>query len=324
MLVLAVTLSASTVAGSAVADDPSGSGTPVRTGDRTWLTQVSGKVHLSGSGYKGGSGNVGGSADFTPPPCWYEPYFDSAGAKDYLENQILPISDSGGSISNDFGQKVKQILQDTGKQPYHAGEPGVWYGVTCVLDVSPDVQAAFENDPAHPAFVWIGPGYPPPPGPTLDARTLAEIARGFLTVPLAPIAANPDTAAGRPSTVSLPTWLWSAPAAVDVTAAIPGLASTVTAQLEDIRVVSVPAGATRHPGSGDCGGLGTAFDGGTGTPPCGVTFGAPAAAVTVGLEAVWHLTWTSTDRHGGDMGTVPFGQDLGFTVQEVQVVNGGN
>jgi hypothetical protein len=76
-----------------------------------------------------------------------------------------------------------------------------------------------------------------------------------------------------------------------------------------------------HPGGGDCGGLGAPFNGSTGTPPCGVTFGQSAPAVTVGLEAVWHLTWASTDGNGGDMGTVPFGQTLGFTVQEVQILN---
>jgi enoyl reductase len=326
MLVLAVALVASTGSGLAVADDTGGNGTPTRTGDRTWLTQVSGKVHLSGSGYHGGGGNVGFSANFTPPPCWYEPYFDSAGAKAYLEGDVLPISDNGGSISNDFGQRVKKLLQEPGggKLPYHEGEKGVWYGVSCGFDVSGDVQRAFELDPAHPEFVWVGPGYPAPPGPTLDARTLAEIARGFLTVPTAPVASNPDTALGKPSTVNLPTWLWSAPQEVDVTAAIPGLASTVTARLEDIRIVSVPAAATKHPGGGDCGGLGAKFDGGTGTPPCGVTFGAPAAAVTVGLEAVWHLSWTATNGQGDDMGTVPFAQDLGFTVHEVQVLNAPN
>lgn len=327
MLVLAVVLVTATVAGPAGADDVGGNGTPTRTGDRTWVTQVGRKfVQLSGSGYHGGTGNVGASADFTPPPCWYEPYFDSAGAKDYLENDILPISDGGGSIGYEFGQRVKKILQEPGggKLPYHEGEQGMWYGVACGFDTPADVKAAFETDPSHPNFVWVGPGYPAPPGPSLDARTLAEIARGFLTVPVVPISSNPDTALGRPSTVNLPTWLWSAPQAVEVTAAIPGLASTVTARLEDIRIVSAPADATKHPGGGDCAGLGRPFDGGTGTPPCGVTFGSPAAAVTVGVEAVWHLTWASTNGQGGDMGTVPFAQDLGFAVHEVQVVNGHN
>jgi enoyl reductase len=321
---LAAAALAAAAPGLASADDVGGNGTPTRTGDRTWLTQVSRTVQLSGSGYHGGSGNVGGSADFTPPPCWYEPYFDSAGAKDYLENDVLPISTGGGSIGYDFGERVKKLLQEpgNGKQPYHAGEPGVWYGVRCSLDVPLDVQAAFQT--ANPDFVWVGPGYPAPPGPSLDARTLAEIARAFLTVPTTPISSNPDTALGKPSTVNLPTWLWSAPAAVDVTAAIPGLASTVTARLEDIRIVSVPADATRNPGSGDCGGLGRAFDGGVGAPPCGVTFGASAAAVTVGLSAVWRLTWAATNGQGGDLGTVPFAQDLGFTVHEVQVINGHN
>lgn len=318
--VLAVALFASASTGLALADDTGGTGAPTRTGDRTWLTQVSGKVQLSGSGYNHGGGNVGSSADFTPPACWYEPYFDSAGAKNYLENEILPTS----SIGNEFAQRVKQILQEpgNGKLPYHQGEEGMWYGPQCGLDVPAAVSTAFQLN--NPDFVWVGPGYPPPPGPTLDARTLAEIARGFLTVPLTRISSNPDTALGRPSTVNLPTWLWSAPNAVDVTAAIPGLASTVTARLEDIRIVSTPAGATAHPGGGDCGGLGAAFDGSTGAPPCGITFGVPAAAVTVGLAAVWHLTWASTDGNGGDMGTVPFGQTLGFTVHEVQVVNGHN
>jgi len=320
MVVLAAALFASAGSGLAVADDTGGNGTPTRTGDRTWLTQVSRKVELSGSGYHGGTGNVGGSADFTPPPCWFEPYFDSAGAKDYLENYVLP----SGSIGNEFAQRVKKLLQEpgNGKLAYHQGEEGQWYGVSCGLDVPAEVSTAFQLN--NPDFVWVGPGYPAPPGPTVDARTLAEIARSFLTVPTVPIASNPDTAAGTPSTVNLPTWLWSAPAAVDVTAAIPGLASTVTARLEDIHITSVPAGATAHPGGGDCGGLGAEFNGGTGAPPCGVTFGAPAAAVTVGIEAVWHLAWTSTDGNGGDMGTVPFAQTLGFTVHEVQVVNGHN
>jgi enoyl reductase len=320
MLVCAAALLGLTGSGLAFAGDTGGNGTTTRTGDRTWLTQVSGKVDISGHPTPHGHGNVGGSADFTPPPCWYEPYFDSAGAKDYLEKQIQPVT--GGSISPEFEARVRKILQETGKNPYHEGEKGVWYGPACGYDVPAAVSTAFQLN--NPDFVWVGPGYPDPPGPFLDARTLAEIARGFLTVPIVPITSNPDTEAGKPSTVNLPTGLWSAPNAVDVTAAIPGLASTVTARLEDIRITSVPAGAVTHPGGGDCGGLGTPFDGSEGAPPCGVTFGAPAAAVTVGIEAVWHLTWAATNGQGGDMGTVPFAQTLGFAVHEVQVVNGHN
>jgi enoyl reductase len=324
MLVLAVALSASTAAGSAVADDTGGNGTPTRTGDRTWYTQVTrDTVQLSGSGYSGGAGNVGTSPNFTPPPCWYEPRYTSADAKEYLA-RIKSNAESGLSIGLEFERRVEKILTEPGggKLPFHEGEEGVWYGVSCSFEASPDVQGAFQLDPAHPELVWVGPGYPDPPGPSLDAETLAEIARAFLTVPVTPINSNPDTALGRPSTVNLGTWLWSAPNAVDVTATIPGLASTVTARLENIRIASVPADAVKHPGGGDCAGLGQPFDGGTGDPPCGVTFFSPAAAVTVGLTAIWHLTWASTNGRGGDMGTVPFAQDLGFTVHEVQVVNG--
>lgn len=194
----------------------------------------------------------------------------------------------------------------------------MWYGVSCGYDVDTATQLAFQN--GNPLFVWVGPGYPPPPGPTIDSRMLAEIARAFLTVPTVPLESSPNAAADAPSFVNLPTWLWADPAEVFVTAAIPGLAATVTAELVDLRFSSVPAEAVTHPGNGDCPGRGQPYRTGAGTPPCGLTFGAPTGAATVAVDAIWHLTWTGTDGNGGDLGASPLGQQLTFPVHEVQVV----
>jgi hypothetical protein len=140
-----------------------------------------------------------------------------------------------------------------------------------------------------------------------------------------PIDSSPR--AGVTATVQLPTWLWAGNARdFVVTAQLPGggLAATVTAHLDTIHISSVPAEATMHPGGGDCAGRGVAFNGSTGAPPCGVTFGRSAASAQIGLQLIWHITWTSTDGDGGDMGTVPIAQALNFRVQEVQVVGAGN
>jgi enoyl reductase len=308
--------------GAAVADDTTGGASTYGAGN-TWIVQVRGHVLFSGD-YNPGGGNAGSSANFTPPPCWYEPAFDPAGAKKYLEVDTLPISDSGQSIGYDFGQKVKGELQDVsgGNQQYHAGENGYWYEHVCGSDVPGEQQQAILNPAAD--FVWV-PAGTAPPGPAFTGRMLAEMARSVMVIGHVPIDSSPR--AGVSATVQLPTWLWAG-AARDfvVIATLPGggLSATVTAHLADIQISSVPAEATMHPGGGDCGGRGVAFNGSTGAPPCGVTFGRSAASAQIGLQLIWHITWTSTDGDGGDMGTVPIAQALNFRVQEVQVVGAGN
>jgi enoyl reductase len=296
---------------------------PTQVNGNTWVTQVGRHVQVHGSGYHAGGGNVGGSADYTPPRCWYTPDMTPAEAKAYLEGDILPISNSGGSIGNDWAQVTRKLLQEPDNgAAYHEGDEGLWYSIRCQGDVGGPEQIAFEQ--TNPRFVFVGPGFPPPPGPTIDARMLAEIARAFLAVPRTTTGSSPkDGNPDAPATVNLPTWLWAVPGQdVDVTAEIPGLQSTVTATLERLQITSVPDGATMHPAGGDCGGLGTKYvDGNEGTPPCGFTFGRSAAApVQVGFDAVWHLRWAASNGQGGDMGTAPFAQQLAYTVQEVQVV----
>ena len=306
--------------GAAVADDGNGDATTYGRGN-TWIVQVRGKVQFSGD-YNRGGGNAGSSANFTPPKCWYEPSFDPAGAQSYLEGDILPVT--GQSIGQEFSDKVKGELQDTtgGNQQYHAGEDGYWYGHVCSTNVPIGDQQAILNPTAD--FVWV-PAGTAPPGPAFTGRMLAEMARSVLVIGHVPIDSSPR--AGVSATVRLPTWLWAGNARdFVVTAQLPGngLSATVTANLQAIHISSVPAEATMHPGSGACAGKGVAFNGSTGAPPCGVTFGRSAANAQIGLELIWHITWTSSDGDGDDMGTVPIAQQLNFRVQEVQVVGAGN
>jgi hypothetical protein len=306
--------------GAAVAEDGTGGANTYGAGN-TWIVQVRNKVHLSGD-ISGGNGNAGSSANFTPPKCWYEPSFDPAGAKRYLENDILPVTDS--SIGYEFSHRVQGQLQNTGKgnQKYHAGEKGYWYSSTCGTDVPIGEQQAILG--GEDEFVWV-PAGTVPPGPAFTGRMLAEMARSVLVIGNVPIDSSPT--AGVTATVQLPTWLWAG-AARDFVAIAElrggGLRATVTAHLDTVHISSVPAGAIMHPGGGDCGGPGVAFNGSTGAPPCGVTFGRSAENAQIGLELIWHVTWTSSDGDGGDMGTVPIAQQLNFRVQEVQVVGAGN
>jgi hypothetical protein len=308
--------------GTAVADDVSG-GANVNGAGNTWIVQVRGKVQFSGD-YNAGGGNAGSSANFTPPKCWYEPFGDAAEAQRYLEKDILPLSENGQSISNEFGQKVKGELQDTsgGNQQYHAGEDGYWYSHVCGSDVPIGEQQAILTPAADFVFVPAGTA---PPGPAFTGRMLAEMARSVMVIGHVPIDSSPKT--GVSATVRLPTWLWAGgQPQFQVIATLPGggLSATVTATLQSIQISSVPAEAVMHPGGGDCAGPGVAFNGSTGQPPCGVTFGRSAANAQIGLQLIWAINWTSTDGDGGNMGTVPIAQQLNFRVQEVQVVGAGN
>lgn len=87
------------------AADGDGPGTQVTPYDNGWEAIARRSVTLSGTGYTGGNGNVGSSPDITPPPCWFEPRFDSAGARQYLEGDILPVA--GGSIGVDWARQVQ-------------------------------------------------------------------------------------------------------------------------------------------------------------------------------------------------------------------------
>jgi enoyl reductase len=157
--------------GAAVADDTSGGAKTYGAGN-TWIVQVRGHVQFSGD-YNAGGGNAGSSADFTPPPCWYEPSFDPAGAQKYFDG-INAVT--GGSVGYDFRDKVKGELQNTskGNQQYHSGENGYWYEHVCGADIPIGQQVAILGPAAD--FVWV-PAGTAPPGPAFTGRMLAEMAR---------------------------------------------------------------------------------------------------------------------------------------------------
>lgn len=321
-LLLALAAAAAVPAAPAVAGDSEGPGSAgaARSGDGWDAFARAAGVRISGSpGYVAGSGNVGSSGTVSPPACWYQPQYTSAQAKAYLQD-ILSVSRNGGSVGYDWGEKVRALLEETGKQPYHEGEQGIWYGTTCSPAASADEQLAFLQ--GNPLFVWVGPGYPPPPGPQVTVEMLAEIARAHLRVPQVPVVSNP--AAGRPSFVNLPTWLWTAPQAGVVRAEVGGLWAEVTATTTTLSISGPPAGATTFPAGGRCPGLGSPYRPGIPVPPCGLSFGRPARSVPVGMTVSWTIGWASSTGAGDPTwDTADIGQQQDFAVWEVQVPAGG-
>lgn len=276
---------------------------------------------------KNGSGSSGHPAgplkpvgNWTPPPCWYEPYYTAAQFKAASEQVWGEQSPSWEWIS-----KQKATYADG--HPYTdfnmaKADQGYWW-----WGYAPDITAPGANACTDEPF-WVDKGAPVPTDhanvPTPDE--LAQLAYREIRIPTGTANTNPTTT----QTVNLPTWVWLDPAIfhpVSVTAFLPdyNVSATTVATPTSIHIDAGTRDATLFPSSGDCAGTGVAYEkGAEGNPPCGVTYlkdtdgGSYAMTVTV----TWHITWTGTghpEPQALPAGT--FGTPQDVTVREIQTVN---
>lgn len=199
--------------------------------------------------------------------------------------------------------RIADDLASSGWGNQRGDGPGAWYRKVC-----PDGSGT---------VVWI-------PSRGVDPAVLAQQAFDRATIPLPGINLNPP--AGTDQVVNVATWLW-----VDNFRPVAASASagrvTVTVTARPVRVEwSMGTGETVTCATG-----GTAYD--PRRPPegqrtaCSHTYrhssaSKPGGMFTVGVTAVWHVTWAATGLSAaGDFGFVKRSADVNVRVAEIQALH---
>ncbi len=204
----------------------------------------------------------------------------------------------------------------TQQPPPGQGQDGAWYLWRCSGNGAMD---ALYRPP-----VWIPNGQRVPGVAGPAPVELAALARKRLRLPEPAIAASPV----GDQLVNLPTWLWLGDdwAAVEATAAVPGV--TVTAR-------AVPVSVTWDMGDGTsvrCRGPGTPYRAGTdpaaASPDCGHTYrrssaGMPGGAFSVTATVSWDVSWSGAGGGGVFPGITTTG-NADFRVAESQALVTGS
>jgi hypothetical protein len=321
---------------------------------RAGLAGGPGYAHLAYSSISiTGNANPAGLSSptaYLPAPCWVEPRFTGANSYHKGDPQPSPNGDADsywwwfasqqpalyGVLGRVPGlkQAVNRVFQS--KQ----GGNGWWWvpawvnagvnGYACATGL----VRALNFSAQYLEYLPPQTGGGDTPGHTIDGQILADLARAALTLPGISVHTNP--AAGTPSDVNLPVWVWvtyNGPRSPADTASVPlpgggVLSATVATSLPQVSLsVSSPAQAQVH---SQCGAAGSPYRGNASAiPPCGVTFLAPSTRgpYTITVTARWTVTWSDSTGDRGTFATPPWPAPVqtgtaAVTVREVQSVNG--
>ncbi|MFD3313095.1 hypothetical protein [Streptomyces sp. NPDC058694] len=268
------------------------------------------------------------SANWKPPACWYEPYWEAKDFKTFMEAQWSIYESAGGSDGGTADDKAR----------YKEGEPyedfnadkngkGMWWVAVENPGMKDEPAAgACQRDP-----FWVNNGEDPYVPQAIDTETLAGLAYQQTKVPDTEISSAPEAK----STVNLPTWVWLDKATfktVSVTADLPGtgLWATTTAKPVSLHVEPGTDDAETYPSSGECainddGSIGEPYAKGKAekTPPCGVRYLRSSGDDPYELRATltWEISWEGAGNTAGDLPNGTFATTTEVPVQEIQSVN---
>ena len=325
-VVAAVLLSA--LPGAAYADMP-GQRETARQGGNFQGNTLTSRVTVTTSGNaKSSSGTLSAeNSDWTPPPCWYEPFFSAKNFKTYMQSLWSMAHSVGGSsaslaaVQNRYqnGQPYKDFnVAEDGK--------GMWWIGVQNPQMTHDPRSLQCNQP----WFWVPDNTTPNVPLAVTPQVLAEYAYGQVHLPATTVRMNP---AGK-QTVNLPTWVWTDKGTfkpVSVTAKLPGtgLWATTTAKPVSLHIDPGTQDATVYPESGDCpinadGSIGTPYNGqANATPPCGLTYLHSTTATgpfPFKATLTWQVSWSGSGNTGGTLPDGTFGTATPVTVQEIQTV----
>ncbi len=354
-LLVAVTLSTALAASAALAGAvPAGPALAARTaraapaGGPGYSAFAYSNVTIGGNATPGA---LGGPATYLPAPCWVEPRFTGGNSYHAGDPQPSPTGDADdywwwfasqqpglyGVLGRIAGLKTAINHVFKSKQ----GGSGWWWvpswvntgvnGFACATGLVQMLNFSAQY------LEYLAPqrGGPATPGHPIDGSILADLARAELTLPGIRVYTNP--AAGTPSDVNLPVWVWvtyTGPESPTDTASVPlpgggTLSATVTTSAPRVSLsVSSPGQAQVY---NQCGATGSQYRGNaSAAPPCGVTFLAPSTGgpYTITVTARWTVWWTATDTPGRHLfASPPWPVPVqtgtsNVTVQEVQSVTG--
>ena len=295
-----------------------------------------------------GPGTLGSPAAYTPAPCWVEPRFTGTNSYRAGDPQPSATGDADSYWWWFVGQEPAlagvlgriQGLRQAVNKVFKARQGGAgWWWVPSWISAGISGYACawglvhrLNWSAQYLDYQFPQRGGPDTPGHPIDGRILADLARAELALPAIKVFTNP--AAGQPSDVNLPVWVWvnyAGPEQPTDTASVPlpdgsTLSATVTTTPPRVSV-AVSTGLARK--YNNCGATGSRYTGdATATPPCGVTFLAPSTGgpYTITVTARWTVRWSDSTGESGTFASPPWPAPVrtgttAVTVREIQAIN---
>jgi enoyl reductase len=290
-------------------------------------SQVSFDLSKNGNGSSSGPLTVQ-SANWTPPPCWYEPTYTPKQLKqDHEETKNLPHASGLGPAIEAFEYHYVEGHPYKNYNLSKQGEGMFWDRAALSYEDGGDIFAC-----TKPAF-WVDNGDTPDVQNAVTPEVLAGLAYAKIRIPGTKV----DLAPENTTKVNLATWAWLDEAKfkpVSVTASLNAggvnIQATTTAKPVALKLEPGTSDATTFPASGKCkinedGSIGEPWAKGKSdeAPPCGVTYLRSSNGGTYKLKATitWEIDWTGTGGAGGDLPDGTFGTTQDITVQEIQAIN---
>ncbi|MCF3125590.1 hypothetical protein IPZ68_38735 [Streptomyces arenae] len=301
-----------------------------QSGSRTLggiASHVAFSVKGAPSGGRRQTGTLRPVTPWSPPPCWYEPYWRARDFKKFMEAQWLMHSAAGGDDVALTADKERL----SGGHPYKdfnvaKNADGMWW--TAIDNPTIDGDATASDCTRRP--FWVDKGEVPDVPGAIGPEMLAGLAYQRTEVPGTEVSMAPDNG----TKVNLPTWVWLDRAAfkpVSATASLPeaGLWATATAKPVSLRIDPGTGEAATYPASGECaiegGSIGEPYARGRAgeTPPCGVSYlrSSGGAPYQLGATLTWRMSWRGSGGTSGDLPDGAFGAARDVVVQEIQAVN---
>ncbi|WP_063792559.1 hypothetical protein [Streptomyces atriruber] len=296
-----------------------------RTGGQSIASKVA--FTIRGAAGTKSPGTLTPTTTWTPPPCWYEPYWKARDFKKFMQAKWLMHSAAGG----DGAELASDQARLNGGHPYKdfnvaKNDDGMWWTAIDNTTLAGDATATeCTRDP-----FWVDKGDVPDVPRAISPEMLAGLAYQETQVPGTDVSMAP----GGGTKVGLPTWIWldrAEPKAVSATARLPeaGLWATATAEPVSLRVDPGTSEAETYPASGECviegGSIGEPYARGKAreTPPCGVRYlrASGDASYELGATLTWRMSWKGSGGTSGDLPDGAFGTGRAIAVQEIQAVN---
>jgi len=167
-------------------------------------------------------GALGSPTAYTPAPCWVEPRFTGTNSYHQGDPQPSATGDADSywwwfvgqepALAGVFGriQGLKQAVNKVFKA--RQGGAGWWWvpawinagisGYSCAWGLVHRLNWSAQ----YLEYQFPQKGGPDTPGHPIDGRILADLARAELALPAIKVFTSP--AAGKPSDVNLPVWVW--------------------------------------------------------------------------------------------------------------------
>lgn len=299
-----------------------------------------------------GTSTYGTGSNWQPPQCWWAPEYTPP----QLAGAIGSLATNGGSADETYTELTQEYAAGGTGAQYTAGytstsgppwerfnvdAPGyqdgdMWWGLVWNEDITLQGMndcTAIDTQHFPEDWYWVTPttGTPDPgDAPVLDGQELADYVAGKVRLNPVVVDSSPNLSANTKTTVGLPTWLWAYGGGNTVVkhqiCTTPEYGDICVYLVAQAKSSTILTGDPAAKVFADCrlntvtGYIGKAYAGGTGNPPCGITFETPGTW-PIALDTTWNvkISWA-----GGALTPQPPPEtetDLNAVVQAIQAVN---